>query len=179
MPLKDKIAHAGAVAKWKADQQARLYKIQTQINELEQMIRGEKSNLADTALSLFGQDNLSDDELKQICSKITELSDQIKEKQRFQEAIKQERPPEYVEYTSKVAEKISGLVCPECGRELVGQYCPDHGVAGVKKSQGQEKLDKVIEAPITEQLVCPICRKSLAVRFCPDHGVEGVPANQT
>jgi len=178
MPLLDKFSHAAAVTKWKADQQMRLLKIQNQINEIEQAIRGEKSKLADTAISLFAQENLLNDELKEICTRISQYHDQIKEKQRYQDAIKQERPPEYVEYSPNVSETKTGLFCPECGRELVGKYCPDHGLEGVRKVSSPETPIEVLPTPEAEQLVCPICRKVLNVRFCPDHGVEGVPARQ-
>lgn len=178
MPLMDRFSHAAAVTKWKADQQMRLLKIQNQINELEQVIRGEKAKLADTAINLFTQENLLNDELKDICLHIDQVYNQIKEKQRYIEAIKQERSPEYVEYSPSVSETKTGLVCPECGRELIGKYCPDHGVEGVRKNKIEENPIEVIPDPEAEKLVCPICRKVLNVRFCPDHGVKGVPTNQ-
>jgi len=178
MPLLDKFSHAATVTKWKADQQMRLLKIQNQINEIEQSIRGEKSKLAETAIHLFAQENLLNDELLEICTRINQFRDQITEKQRYQEAIRQERPPEYAEYTPTVSETKTGLVCPECGRELVGKFCPDHGLEGVRKVTTQETEVEVITPKEGGQLVCPICRKVLNVRFCPNHGVEGVPAGQ-
>jgi len=177
MPFFDKVSHAATVTKWKADQQMRILKVQGEINEIEQKIRVEKSDLADTTLNIFFQDNLLNEELKVICTKISDLRNQINEKQRFQEAIRLERPPEQPVYTSKVIETPSGLVCPECGKEIVGKYCPEHGKEGIRKIIPPDNIE-IITPQESGPLVCPICRKTLSVRFCPEHGVEGVPAGQ-
>lgn len=184
MPFQDKLAHAAAVAKWKADQQIRLIKSQSRIGEIEGQIRNQKAALADKALALYGQGQLVEDDLKQICDAIAALHDQIKEQQSIQEAARSERPPEQQVYsaayppaqsTEVQTESMSGLVCPKCGRPLVGRFCPEHGVEGIMSSQNSEPPPTNIEG---SQMVCPKCGKILSVRFCPEHGVEGVPQQQ-
>jgi predicted RNA-binding Zn-ribbon protein involved in translation (DUF1610 family) len=181
MPFQDKIAHAAAVTKWKADQQMRLLKSQSRIAEIESQIRNQKAALADKALTLYAQGQLLEEDLKQICDTIASLHEQIKEQHSLQEAIRSERPPEQQVYTSTYPptqsanlqpESMSGLVCPQCGRALVGRFCPEHGVEGITPSQNSEST------PVDNsgaQMVCPKCGRPLTVRFCPEHGVEGIP----
>ena len=178
MPFQDRIAHAAAVTKWKADQQMRLLKSQNQVRELENQIKSQKAALADAALTLYAQEQLAEDELKQICAAIAALHEQIKEQQNSQEVIKSERAPELQAYSANYppaqpaqlpTEPTSGLVCPQCNRSLVGRFCPEHGVEGVPKPSEQP-------AAISTNLVCPKCKRPLVARFCPEHGVEGVPA---
>jgi len=187
MPLQERLSHAAAVAKWKADQQMRLFRIQNQISGLENKIRSQKALLADTALALYAQERLSEDELKQICAAIAQLHEQIRQQQQLQEAVRQERPPEPQAYSvsyppsspspAPANEPTSGLVCPQCGRSLAGRFCPEHGLEGIQKPQSQSQegsAESPVQAP-TGQLVCPVCQKPLSVRFCPEHGAEGVP----
>ncbi|MCC6569921.1 MAG: hypothetical protein IT315_11870 [Anaerolineales bacterium] len=100
MPFQDKITHAANVAKWKADQQMRLFKSQSRISEIESQIRTEKSALADKTLILYAQKQLAEDDLKRICANIAVLHGQIIEQQRLQEAAKKEQPPEQQEYSA-------------------------------------------------------------------------------
>lgn len=181
MPFQDKLAHAAAVAKWKADQQMRLLKSQSRVGEIEGQIRNQKAALADKALNLYGQGQLTEDDLKQICDTIASLHEQIKEQHSLQEATRNERPPEQQVYTSTYPPahpvelqpvSMSGLVCPQCGRALVGSFCPEHGVEGVMPPQNSEAQQP---NGTTSQMVCPKCGRLLSVRFCPEHGVEGVP----
>jgi hypothetical protein len=132
MPFQDKIAHAAAVAKWKADQQMRLIRSQNQIGEIESRIRNEKSALADKTLALYSQEKLTEDDLKQICANIAVLHKQINEQQNLQEAIRRERPPEQQSYSANYpshqiievsAESLSGLMCPQCKRQLPNKAC--------------------------------------------------------
>lgn len=185
MPLQDKIAHAAAVAKWKADQQMRLLRSQGRIGELEGQIRNQKAALADKTLALYAQELLTEDELKQICAAIAGLNDQIKEQHGLQETIRNERPPEQQVYSANYppaqsveiqAAALSGLICPQCGRALVGRFCPEHGVEGVMPPTNPEPVQA---GDVTAQLVCPTCGKVLSGRFCPEHGVEGVQQSQT
>jgi hypothetical protein len=181
MPFQDKLAHAAATAKWKADQQIRLFKSQSRVGEIEGQIRTQKASLADKALALYAQGQLAEDDLKQICNAIASSHEQIKEQQSLQEAIRNERPPEQQVYSATYppaqpaeiqTESMSGLMCPQCNRQLVGRFCPEHGVEGVMPSQDSEPLqtnDTVM------QMACPKCGRLLSVRFCPEHGVEGVP----
>jgi hypothetical protein len=181
MAIQDRIAHATAVAKWKADQQLRLLKSQNRIGEIEGQIRSEKSTLADKTLALYAQEQLVEEELKQICATIAVFHGQVKEQQHLQEAIRGERPPEQQSYSAAYPpaqpvevqpESLSGFICPQCNRRLVGRFCPEHGVEGVypQKTSEEGKTDSA-----SPQLVCPKCGKTLSVRFCPEHGVEGVP----
>ena len=73
MPFQDKLAHAAAVAKWKADQQMRLLKSQNRVGEIEGQIRNQKASLADKALNLYAQGQLLEDDLKQVCDTIALL----------------------------------------------------------------------------------------------------------
>jgi len=185
MPIQDRIAHAAAVTKWKADQQMRLMRSQNRIGEFENQIRTIKATLADKALVLYAQEQLVEEDLKQICASISELHRQIKEQQSLQDAIRSERPPELSGYSAVVppaqpaamaqVETLSGLVCPQCNRPLVGRFCPDHGVEGVPSRQAPEPVEVTDVSP---QLVCPVCGKVLSVRFCPEDGVEGIPQSK-
>ena len=185
MPLQDRIAHAAAVTKWKADQQMRLLRSQSRIGEFESQIRTVKAALADKALVLYLQEQLVDEDLKQICANISELHRQIEEQQSLQDAIRSERPPEQPAYSSAYptaqpavlpqAETLSGLVCPQCNRPLVGRFCPDHGLEGVPSKTDPEPAEVT---DVSLQLVCPTCGKILSVRFCPEHGVEGIPQSK-
>jgi DNA repair exonuclease SbcCD ATPase subunit len=181
MTFQDKIAHAAAVAKWKADQQMRLLKSQSRIGEIESQIRAEKSALADKTLALYAQEQLAEDDLKQICAAIAALHGQIKEQQSLQESARSERPPEQQAYSATYpptqpaelqTETLSGLICPQCNRSLIGRFCPEHGVEGVEPSQSSESTQT---NNAIYQMVCPKCGKPLSVRFCPEHGVEGIP----
>ena len=181
MPFQDKIAHAAAVAKWKADQQMRLLRSQSRVGEIEGQIRNQKAALADKALNLYGQEQLIEDDLKQICDMIASLHEQIKEQHSLQETVRSEHPPEQQVYSATYppaqsselqTESMSGLLCPQCNRQLVGHFCPEHGVEGIMPSQNSEPLQT--NDAIT-QMVCPKCGRPLSVRFCPEHGVEGVP----
>ena len=181
MPLQDRIAHATAVAKWKADQQVRLIKSQNRISDIESQIRAQKVALADKTLSLYSQEQLIEDDLKQICADIGVLPEQIKAQQSLQEAIRNERPPEQQVHSptqppmpnaESQTGSPTGLICPQCGRSLVGRFCPDHGVEGVEPPQKSEPIQTNNS---TSQLICPECKRPLSVRFCPEHGLEGIP----
>ena len=116
MPLQDKITHVADVAKWKADQQIRLFKSQNRISEIENKIRAEKSVLADKTLSLYAQEQLAEDELKQICTAINALHGQIIEQRNLQEAIRNEHAPEQQGYSAiyPPAQQLIKL-CQKCG----------------------------------------------------------------
>lgn len=181
MPFQDRIAHAAAVAKWKADQQMRLFKSQSRISEIESQIRAEKASLADKTLALYAQEQLVEDTLMQICAGIAALHDQIKDQKSLQDGIRSERPPEQQVYsavypsaqtTDSQSEALSGLMCPQCGRALVGRFCPEHGVEGIQIAQEPKALQPTDP---DSQIVCPQCGKVLSTRFCSEHGVEGIP----
>jgi hypothetical protein len=184
MPLQDRVAHAAAVAKWKADQQMRLLKSQNQVREIEGQIRSQKAILADKALSLYDLQKLTEEELISICSAIAQLHAQIKDQQSLQEMIKREQAPELSAYSSSYPPSanvvslmgtLSGLVCPTCGQALVGRFCPVHGVEGIPSGESAGPKEP---SPTETLMECPQCKKPLSVRFCPEHGLEGVPRKQ-
>jgi hypothetical protein len=139
MPLQDDLTHAAKVARWKADQQLRLMKIQNQIRDIEGEIRSRKSLLAEQTFALYARDGLVEEELKQTCSQINDLQTKIQENQMLQEAVKNELPPEkpvhpvYQPAPAPAPSEAGGsqLVCPKCGRVVPVRFCPDHGVEGV------------------------------------------------
>jgi hypothetical protein len=138
MPIQESLSRAAKIARWKADQQMRLLKSQNQIRELEGQIKTQKARLADTALTLYTQQRLSEEELKEICAAIAQLHEQIRQQQTLQEATKNEQPPDRT-YSStfppsaeqSVTPKSGQLVCPKCGRIVPIRFCPEHGVEGV------------------------------------------------
>ncbi len=93
MSFQQRLSHAAAVAKWKADQEARLLKSQNQAREVKKQISTQKAALAEAALKLLAQDQLQDEGLKQLYATLLQLQQQVREQQELQEAIKQERPP--------------------------------------------------------------------------------------
>lgn len=193
MSLKDKFAQAATLTKWKADQQMRIMKSQNHLREIEGQMNSQKNELAEMALTLYQQGNLPQEELQPFCTAIAQLQGQIQEVQGEIEQIKQEQPPDaqpapvpapaataipdaftvpsepMIPASAPAAETVV-LVCPQCGRELAGKFCPEHGVAGIPKRAAPAA------APVepAHPLVCPVCQKPLAGKFCPEHGVAGV-----
>lgn len=166
MALKEQIEHAAAVTKWKADQQMRILKIQGQINDMESTIKGRVYALGEFALRLSEQGELQQSSLLELTDEIAALKQQLLGMQQSLTAVKNEsgpqRPQEQPAY--------SGLVCPVCGAMLRGNFCPEHGVAGVPPSIP----DPAPSASSGGYLACPICHQRLNGKFCPVHGVEGV-----
>lgn len=166
MALKEQIEHAAAVTKWKADQQMRILKIQGQINDMESTIKGRVYALGEFALRLSEQGELQQSSLLELTDEIAALKQQLLGMQQSLTAVKNEsgpqRPQEQPAY--------SGLVCPVCGAMLRGNFCPEHGVAGVPPSAPQPTAPLPSEA----YLACPICKQPLNGKFCPIHGAEGV-----
>lgn len=156
MSLQDRISHATAVTKWKADQQMRLLKSQNQVREIEVQIRQQRSNLADATLSLYAEQKLEGESLQEICAAIDALKAQTQAQVELQEKIKQEQSPQLVASTFQ----------PSSAETL--QSASEYTAGGDLGS---------IPAPVTlatSGLVCPKCKRPLTVRFCPDHGLEGV-----
>lgn len=145
--IKDKMAYATTVTKWKVDQQVRIMRAQNSVHELENQIRAQKAVLADTTLSLFANHKLVEEELISMCEKISQIHAQIQHTNQTIGAIKQEQPPANpILYSSaypptvnpSVRQEVdvsslplSGLVCPECGMALVGRFCQVHGKEGI------------------------------------------------
>lgn len=139
MSLFDRASHAANVTKWKADQQMRILKAQNQIRELENQIRFQKANLADATLTLYIQEKLTDTELQQICQLIDGINNQVQTLYQEIELTKQEQPPQLPNFSATIpngssnitSQTGSGLVCPICGQDLVGRFCPVHGQEGI------------------------------------------------
>jgi hypothetical protein len=145
--IKDKMAYATAVTKWKVDQQVRIVRAQNSIHDLENQVRGQKAVLADATLSLFANHTLVEEELISLCEKISQIHTQIQYTNQTIEASKQEQAPaDPTLYSSAYpptvnpsvkqevdvpSRPLSGLVCPECGMALVGRFCQVHGKEGI------------------------------------------------
>ena len=177
MPVQDWFQHQADVVRWKADQQARIFRVQGQIRDLENQIRNQKAALADRAILLFNQSQLAEPELVQICAGIGELKASITQKQVEQETINQEQPPQAPDTTYDSNVPKSGLKCPVDGKLLAGRFCPEHGVEGIPVIAAIPPASDATVGTGVSNLVCPVCRKTLNGRFCPEHGAEGVPAN--
>lgn len=139
MKLRDRMEHAANVVKWKADQQRRILAKQGEIRDVEAQIRTLKTSLAETALELYEADQLKEKGLLEICDQIAEGRSAISSKEDELEVIRNEEPPEEPESPPVPADvETSGLVCPECGRALVGKFCPEHGAEGVEPESEAE-----------------------------------------
>jgi hypothetical protein len=125
--------HAANVVKWKADQQRRILSKQGEIRDVEAQIRDLKATLAEAVLELHDAGKLKEDALVKICEQIADHRSSITGKEEELEGIRREEAPEEPESPAVPAGvETSGLVCPECGRALVGKFCPEHGVEGVE-----------------------------------------------
>ena len=180
MSIKDRLTHAAEMTKWKTDQQMRLLKSQNEVRALEGNVRTEKARLADTVIALNVQGKISENELMEICKEIDQISDQIHKETSLQDLIKQEQSPTLTSYSDYSAEEPgSGLICPECGRPLIGRFCPEHGIEGIPTTQNLSTSNEFEENEssddISSNLICPICKKPLTASFCPEHGIAGVP----
>lgn len=166
MALKEQIEHAAAVTKWKADQQVRILKIQGQINDMESTIKGRVYALGEFTLRLSEQGELQQPSLLEVIHEIAVIKEQLLGLQQTLTAVKTETGPQ----RPQPQQSYSGLVCPECGMMLNGNFCPVHSVAGVQVPVPQATSP----IPSGGNLVCPVCNQPLNGKFCPIHGVEGV-----
>ncbi len=162
MGFMDKVGNAANVAKWKADQQARIFKKQGEIRDVENRIYSQKANLAEVVLALFNNHQIENEELKNQCNQIVQLQTQIQNIKQEIDFIKNEQPPVSVTVDTPKETAKSGLVCPVCGEQLVGKFCPAHGVEGIPPAN-------------SSGLVCPVCGMVIEGKFCPKDGAEGVP----
>jgi len=185
MGIRDKVTQAANLTKWRVDQQRRLFSKQGEIADLENQVRGLKARLADAALALYLKDLLTEADLKANCSQIAASLEAMAAKKAELDEIRKEKPPEAA-YTASLPigeakEAIpSALICPQCGKELVGLFCPDHGREGVAKPPPDTPFVRGPQVPDQDaSLVCPQCGRLLKGQFCPEHGVEGVPGEGT
>jgi hypothetical protein len=178
MPIKDDVSLLADKAKWKAGQQMRLLNIHNSISQKEGNIKIQKAHLADTAVKLFYDNQLNDENIKTLCLQIQATFNEIDNLKQQEIAIHNERPPENVSYfnagipSEEAGGSTNSLVCPKCGRELRGRFCPEHGIEGIEKKSSV--ADPAREVKLSG-LVCPVCGKELLGQFCPDHGAKGVP----
>jgi hypothetical protein len=175
MKLRDRMEHAANVVKWKADQQRRVLAKQGEIRDVEVQIRSLKSSLGQAALELYEAGQLKEKALVEICDQIAENQTMISTKENELEVIRNEEPPEEPE-GMEIPEGVetSGLVCPDCGRALVGKFCPVHGVEGVEPDSEAEPEAALEESVDPDARVCPECGRKITGKFCPEHGLEGV-----
>jgi RNA polymerase subunit RPABC4/transcription elongation factor Spt4 len=166
MALKEQIEHAAAVTKWKADQQMRILKIQGQISDMESTIKGRVYALGESTLRLSEQGELRQASLLELTYQISSLKEQLVGLQQSLTAVKTESGPQ----RPQPQQSYSGLVCPECGEMLKGNFCPVHGVAGVLPAAPEPTTP----VPSDGYLACPVCNQPLNGKFCPIHGAEGV-----
>lgn len=166
MALKEQIEHAAAVAKWKTDQQMRILKIQSQISDMESTINGRVYALGESTLRLSERGELQQPSLLELTRQIAALKEQLLGLQQSLTVVKAESGPQ----RSQPQQSYSGLVCPECGAMLKGNFCPEHGVAGVPPVAPMTTAAE----PSGGYLACPVCNQPLNGKFCPIHGVEGV-----
>ena len=150
MKLRDRMEHAANVVKWKADQQRRILAKQGEIRDVEAQIRDLKSSLAEAALELHSAGKLKEEALVEIGDQIAEHKGSITGKEDELETIRNEEPPEEPA-SPPIPEGVeaSGLVCPECGRALVGKFCPEHGAEGVESEP--EAADEEAAAKDSEE----------------------------
>lgn len=159
MSFMDKLGSAAATAKWKADQQMRIMRAQNSIRDVENQVKTQKAALAETALQLYAQGALTEAPLVEACAAITQLTLQIGQLTETLRQIQAEQPPGENQpapvpapaapaptYASPapaaapvptpapaaaVPAQPARLVCPVCGMELAGRFCPEHGREGV------------------------------------------------
>jgi len=180
MELGEKIKHAATVAKWKADQQKRLMESNSLIGRLKNEVRNHKFTMADKALSLYEEEQLSEDELKGICDDILDLEKKIAEQASFQRDIKNEQSPEqhsgspniHKESKKMSPERTASLVCPNCSHAvpLGASFCTNCGKTF--SSSQENEIDK-------ETKKCSNCGENIPIKaeYCPDCGHQIIQNN--
>ena len=153
----DKIGSAAVAAKWKADQQMRVMRMQNSIHDLENQVKAQTTALGNAALALHAQGQLAEEALVEICAAIVKLNEKIAQSNETLRQIQAEQSPAEGGLAQvfatpapsevPVPEPVPApavepepapqpvvLVCPECGQVLEGRFCPEHGVAGVPRA---------------------------------------------
>jgi hypothetical protein len=157
MSFLDKLGPAAAAAKWKADQQMRVMRVQSSIHELENQVKTQKASLADSVMDLYQQGQLADASLQNLCAAIAQNNTQIGALTDNLHQIQAEQAPTEAQPAQAAAtapvtpapapipnvvnapaasaipapEAPVVLVCPECGQVLKGKFCPEHGREGI------------------------------------------------
>jgi hypothetical protein len=168
MGFMDKLGSAANAAKWKADQQMRVMRVQNSIHDLEKQVNTHKAALADTALELYTQDALTEERLGTICAAIRQLETQLGGLNDTLHQIQSEQPP------SEGQAAPAPAVAPA---PIAAVPAP---VVFVPTPVAASPLSPVAApAPLPDPqpavLVCPECGQVLKGKFCPEHGVAGVP----
>ncbi|HNW95464.1 MAG TPA: hypothetical protein PKW57_03760 [Anaerolineaceae bacterium] len=94
MPIADDLSHYASIVSWKVKQQTQILHVQAQIHELESQIGIQKTVLGEQTYDLFSQGALTEEPIRQICEKITELMAQKAERQKELELLRSQTPPD-------------------------------------------------------------------------------------
>jgi hypothetical protein len=132
--FQDKVKHAANVTKWKLDQQIRINGSQVKEKQFVNDIYQRKMNLADEIYKLFKANSIINDDIQEICIKIQQLENDLKNQQKETENIKAEAPPSLLPITvtsNNTDVVLSGLICPKCKKNIPVRFCPDCGLEGV------------------------------------------------
>lgn len=147
--IQEKFTHAANVASWKIEQQIRLNGCLSKIRNTEEQIRAEKIRLAELAMSLAAQNELSAEKLQEGIAAVQYLYGVMNEQQRELEAVRNETGPVLAQSAPP----------PQYAQPV--QYAPP-APTGFSTQPGTV-------------LVCPNCKTVVATRFCQECGAEGVP----
>jgi hypothetical protein len=118
-------------AGFEADKLQRTLKVQNTVGNLRTQIKGKVAHLGETALRLYRQGALAEEELKAIGQAIKALEAQVAEKETELAQIKAETFPE-PEEEAPVAGRpgMASQVCPNCGQTLPAgmRFCIHCGI---------------------------------------------------
>ncbi|HEY89312.1 MAG TPA: zinc ribbon domain-containing protein [Thermoflexia bacterium] len=125
-------------ASFEADKLQRTLKVQNTIGSLRTQIRGKVTHLGETALRLYRQGALVEEELKAIGQAIEALEAHIAEKETELAQIKAETFPEE-EPLSAGQPGMGSRVCPNCGQAIPVEmrFCIHCGAPLPPSSEGQ------------------------------------------
>jgi uncharacterized protein YbaR (Trm112 family) len=143
---------------------------------LEEAINDKKHELFELVFQDYLNSTLESKELARICQEIEELLAKKKQAEHQPDGISSKEDPVEIEAVELSGEKEI-LVCPKCGSELEGEFCPEHGYKGVRRTTSTDPFEKV---PYTGRLICPQCKLPIIGKFCPVDGLPGIipPAAQ-
>jgi hypothetical protein len=105
-------------ASFEADKLQRTLKVQNTIGNLRSQIRKETMHLGETALRLYREGTLTEEELKVIAEAIESLEAQVAEKETELAQIKAETFPEPKEEPRATGQPGGRQICPNCGQKL-------------------------------------------------------------
>ena len=161
----ERIKHGVDLTKFKAEQAIRVNHIQGEIGELRKEISTVKEMIALTALELYKDDAISNQELQTLCLKIDELNEKINEKEILITSIKAEKSPS-LEIPTQQSVPINP--CPNCSNDVpeLALFCPSCGsqMPQISKPQSKEVISQTTQ--------CDNCGFAIPLNavFCPDCG---------